>query len=148
VISDTHNLLRVQAVAALENSDLIVHAGDICKPEILDELGKIAPLIAVKGNNDKGLWSDELPVFKSFESCGIFIYVIHDIKELKLYPAPPETKLIVYGHSHKPSITERDGVIFLNPGSAGARRFNLPVSVALLKLIGGEIKGEIISLTV
>lgn len=148
MISDTHNLLRAEAIAALENTDLIVHAGDICKREILEELEKIAPVIAVKGNNDKGLWADELPVFKSFESSGVSIYVIHDIKELNKYRAPPETKLIVYGHSHKPSLTECDGVIFLNPGSAGKRRFNLPVSVALLKITSGEIKTEIVRLTV
>ena len=148
VISDTHNLLRAEAVAALENVDLIIHAGDVCQQDILDELGKIAPVVAVKGNNDKGSWSDDLQVCKSFETNGVLIYIIHDIKDLKLYPAPPETKLIVYGHSHKPSITERDGVIYLNPGSAGRKRFSLPISVALLKISGSKIKTEIISLTV
>lgn len=148
MISDTHNLLRAEASAALENSDLIVHAGDVCRQEILDELGKIAPVVAVKGNNDQGLWAENLPVFQSFESGGVSIYVIHDIKDLKIYPAPPETKLIIYGHSHKPSLTERDGVIYLNPGSAGRRRFKLPVSVALVKITSGEIKTETVHLTV
>ena len=148
MISDTHNILRAEAVNALENTDLIIHSGDICKQEILDELRKLAPIIAVKGNNDKGLWAGELPDFHSLEVGGVAVYIIHDIKELNLYPAPLGTKLIVYGHSHKPSLTERDGIIYLNPGSAGPRRFSLPVSIAILKITSGEIKAEIVPLTV
>lgn len=148
VIADTHNLLRPEAVEILKNTDLIVHAGDVCRSNILEELRKFAPVVAVKGNNDKGAWAETLPVYKMIEIDEIFIYVIHDVKELSVFPAPPGIKVLISGHSHKPSIKQDGEVLYLNPGSAGPKRFNLPISAALLKITGKRIEAEIISILV
>lgn len=148
VISDTHNLLRPQAVEALAGSDLIVHAGDVCRPEILEELRAIAPLRVVRGNNDKGEWAETLPVFEILKVGRISIYVIHDLKESKMDFAAVGVDVVVSGHSHKPYAEERGGIIYLNPGSAGRRRFTLPVSLARLTISGKKIETEIVRLEV
>lgn len=148
VISDTHNLLRAEAVAALSDADLIVHGGDVCQPGIIEELKKIAPVIAVRGNNDKGAWANDLAVYQTIVVKKVSIYIIHDIKEMNVYPAPPDVDVIISGHSHKPLAEQRDGILYLNPGSAGARRFKLPVSVAKLKINGKNVKAELIEITV
>jgi uncharacterized protein len=134
LISDTHGLLRPEAVRALAGSELIVHAGDVGKPEILESLRTIAPVIAVRGNVDKGDWAAGLPETAAVEADSTWIYVLHDVHQLDLDPAAAGFGIVVSGHSHKPSRTERDGVIYVNPGAAGPRRFKLPISVARLDL--------------
>jgi putative phosphoesterase len=134
LISDTHGLLRPEAIRALEGSDLIIHAGDVGKPEILDWLRVLAPVVAVRGNIDQGEWAAALPVAASSATGSAAIYVLHDLQQLELDPAASGFQVVVSGHSHKPSRTERNGVLYLNPGSAGPRRFKLPVTVARLDL--------------
>ncbi len=148
VISDTHGLLRPEAVAALRGSTLILHAGDIGPPEIIEELEHIAPVHAVRGNCDHGPWAQTLPETEVIGVDGTDIYMIHDIGLLDLNPEASGFALVIYGHSHQPSIEDRNGVLYLNPGSAGPKRFSLPVSVALLHLDGGEPRAEIIELGV
>jgi hypothetical protein len=132
VISDTHNLVRPEAIAALRRSELIVHAGDVCRPEVLEELGRIAPVIAVRGNNDRGAWARGLPVSQTVEVGGFRIHVLHDLKELEVDPRAERFHAVISGHSHRPGVQRRNGVLFLNPGSAGPRRFKLPVAIAHL----------------
>ncbi len=131
VISDTHGLLRATALDALAGSDLIIHAGDVGKPEILAQLQRIAPVIAVRGNIDHG---DALPKTAVAEAGPARIYVLHDIHELDLDPAAAGFHIVISGHSHKPSRADRNGVIYLNPGSAGPRRFQLPITLARIDL--------------
>ena len=134
LISDTHGLLRHEALAALKGSDLIIHAGDIGKPEILGQLRALAPVVAVRGNIDKGSWAAQLPITAVVETRSARIYVLHDLQQLDLDPAAAQFRIVVSGHSHKISRTERSGVLYLNPGSAGPRRFRLPITVARLDL--------------
>jgi uncharacterized protein len=134
LISDTHGLLRHQALEALRGSELIIHAGDVGKPEILRALEELAPVIAVKGNIDAGAWASKLPATALVEAGPATIYVLHDVQELDLDPAAAGIQIIVSGHSHKPSRSEKSGVIYINPGAAGPRRFKLPVTVARLDL--------------
>jgi putative phosphoesterase len=134
LISDTHGLLRQEAVRALRGSELIIHAGDVGKPEILRELRKIAPVVAVRGNVDTEPWATALPETAVAEAGAALIYVLHDVNALDLNPAACGFHIVVSGHSHKPGKTERDGVLYINPGSAGPRRFQLPVTVARLNL--------------
>jgi uncharacterized protein len=134
LISDTHGLLRDQALEALRGSELIIHAGDVGQPEILTQLRQLAPVIAVKGNIDKGAWASELPATAMVEAGPATIYVLHDIQELDLNPAAAGIQIVVSGHSHQPSSTEKSGVLYINPGSAGPRRFRLPVTLARLDL--------------
>jgi putative phosphoesterase len=134
LISDTHGLLREQALEALAGSDLIVHAGDVGKPEILDRLRQIAPVFAVRGNVDTGSWAAALPASAAVEAGPARIYVLHDLAQLRLDPAAAGSHVVVAGHSHKPGHTWRDGILYINPGSAGPRRFRLPVTVARLDL--------------
>jgi putative phosphoesterase len=134
LISDTHGLLRDAAIEALRGSQLIIHAGDIGKAEIVTKLQQLAPVTAVKGNIDKEAWASHLPATAIVEAGSAIIYVLHDIQELDLDPAAAGIHIVVSGHSHKPSHTERSGVIYINPGSAGPRRFQLPVTVARLDL--------------
>jgi hypothetical protein len=148
VISDTHGLVRPEAVAALGGVELILHAGDIGGPEVLEELGAVAPVVAVRGNNDKGAWAEGLPEREVFEVGGVSIYMLHDLKEIELSAEAAGYRVVVSGHSHKPSVAERAGVLYLNPGSAGRRRFRLPVSVARLVVRGGEVGAEIVELSV
>ena len=133
LISDTHGWLRPEALRALEGADLVIHAGDIGRPEILDALRTIAPVVAVKGNIDRGPWASALPATAKAEAAGTRIYVLHDIHDLNLDPAG--FHVVVSGHSHQPGSTERGGVLYINPGSAGPRRFRLPVTVARLRLV-------------
>jgi len=132
LISDTHGLLRPQALRALEGSDLIVHAGDVGDPEILETLKTIAPVFAVRGNVDTEPWALSLPETEIIETDPVTIYVLHNVHALDLDPFAAGFHVIVTGHTHKPARTEHGGVLFLNPGSAGPRRFNLPVTVARL----------------
>jgi putative phosphoesterase len=137
LISDTHGLLRPEAVHALAGVSHIIHAGDIGGPEILDELRKIAPVHAVRGNNDKGAWAAQIPLYQALQLEGVSIHVLHDVKELDLDPKAAGFAVVVSGHSHKPTVSERDGVQFVNPGSAGPRRFKLPVTVGYLDITAG-----------
>jgi len=134
LISDTHGLLRDEALRALDGCDLIVHAGDVGNPEILEALKALAPLVAVRGNIDKGAWASALPVTAVAQAGPVAIYVLHDVHELDLDPAAARFQVVVSGHSHQPARREQSGVLFLNPGSAGPRRFKLPVTVARLDL--------------
>ncbi len=134
VISDTHGLLRPQAMRALEGSDIIIHAGDVGDPEILTALRTLAPIFAVRGNVDTEEWAQALPESEVIETEAAAIYVLHDVHALDLDPAAAGFHIIVSGHSHQPDKTLRDGVLFLNPGSAGPRRFSLPVTIARLDL--------------
>ncbi len=147
LISDTHGLVRPEALAALEGAELIIHAGDIGGAEVIEALCRVAPVTAVRGNNDRGAWAEEFPEFEVVEVNKTFVYVLHDLKELDLSPEAAGFRVVVSGHSHKPLAEERRGVLYLNPGSAGPRRFKLPVTVARLKLDGGDVSAEIISLT-
>jgi len=140
LISDTHDLLREDALAALAGVDRIVHAGDICSPAILERLARIAPLEAVRGNNDRGAWAEALPQRKLVQVERVSILLVHDLATLAPAPSPAEAGVVVYGHSHKPAIDTRNGVLYVNPGSAGPRRFKLPVSLAYLEIDGDEVR--------
>jgi putative phosphoesterase len=144
LISDTHGLLRKEAVEALRGSEMIIHAGDVGKPEILEELRKLTPVIAVRGNVDTEPWARALPETAVAEAGVVLLYVLHDVKALDLNPAVAGFHIVVSGHSHKPGKTERDGVLFINPGSAGPRRFQLPVTVARLNLAEEPWKVEFV----
>ncbi len=139
VISDTHGLLRPEALSALAGSCHILHAGDIGDAAVLEELGRLAPVTAVRGNNDKGPWADKLRETELLEIAGTRIYVIHDLAQLDIDPAAEGIGVVIAGHSHKPAQRMEGGVLYLNPGSAGPRRFNLPVTVARLALPGREV---------
>jgi uncharacterized protein len=149
VISDTHGLLRPEAVDALRGSDQIIHAGDVGAPEILDRLRDIAPMTAVRGNVDKGAWAREkLRDIEVLEIAGVSIYVLHDLQQLDLKPQAAGFAVVVSGHSHVPVQEMRDGVLYFNPGSAGRRRFKLPVSIGKLIVEGGAVRGELLQLRV
>ena len=134
IISDTHGLMRPEALKALEGSELIIHAGDVGKAEILDALREIAPVVAIKGNIDRSPETAQLPATAVVEAGPAIIYVVHDVHELDLDPARAGFHIVVSGHSHQPGRSERAGVLYINPGSAGPRRFRLPVTVARLNL--------------
>ena len=146
VISDTHGLLRPEAVAALEGCDRIIHAGDVGSADVLNQLRRLAPVVAVRGNVDKGRWANALPHSAVVELDGHAIHVIHILADLDLQAIPAGTSAVVFGHSHQPSIEERDGVLFLNPGSAGPRRFKSPVSVARMSVVDGRLTAQLIPL--
>ena len=146
VISDTHGLLRPEAVAALRGSDLIIHAGDVGAPEVLDTLRGIAPVVAVRGNVDKGAWAKTLRTTEVVEIASTSVYVLHDINDLDLDPKAAGFQGVIAGHSHRPSIEERDGILFLNPGSAGPRRFTLPVALARVVVQDGRLEPTLIDL--
>ena len=148
VISDTHGLMRPEAIRALDGVEMIIHAGDIGTPEVLQALHAVAPVVAVRGNNDKGEWADALPDTEVIEVGGVALYVLHDAKALDLDPAAAGFDAVISGHSHRPAVAKRQGVLFLNPGSAGPRRFTLPVSVARLTVRGGVIDAQLIELEV
>jgi hypothetical protein len=148
VISDTHGLLRPQAVAALRGSDLIVHAGDVGSPEILDELRTVAPTYAVRGNVDRGAWAESLPLTAVVEAGPHQLYVLHILDDLDLVPEAAGFSAVISGHSHKPHAETRRGALYLNPGSAGPRRFRLPVTVARLRVAEGGLEHEIVELAV
>ena len=146
VISDTHGLLRPEARQALLGSDAILHAGDIGKPEVLEELRTIAPLTVIRGNVDK--WAETLPDTESVELGGRRFYLIHNVRELDFEPGEAGFDAVISGHSHKPGIEEKNGVLYLNPGSAGPRRFTLPVALARVRIPAGRLEPEIIELSV
>jgi hypothetical protein len=146
VIADTHGLLRPEVVAAFRGVDAIVHAGDIGSPEILRSLSALAPVTAVRGNNDREPWARILPETAVLEIGGVRLYVLHDVKELDRNPRAGRAAAVLCGHSHRPHAEEREGVLFFNPGSAGPRRFRLPVSVGRLTIAGGRVSAEILPL--
>jgi uncharacterized protein len=148
VISDTHGLLRPQAMAALQGSALIIHAGDVGDPNIIDELRKIAPVVAVRGNVDRGAWAARLPQSEIVEHEGVLLYVLHILEDLDLDPPTAGFHAVITGHTHRPKMETKDDVLYFNPGSAGPRRFDLPVSVGRLTVADGKLRGEIITLTV
>lgn len=148
LISDTHGLLRPQALARLVGCDAIIHAGDICDAAILAALAAIAPLTAVRGNNDHGDWAEALPEIARLEIQDVKILVIHDLKQLRMDPAAQGYGVVIAGHSHRPAVREQDGVLYVNPGSAGPRRFSLPVSVATLRLDQGRAAAQLHTLDV
>ena len=148
VISDTHGLLRQEAVDALRECDRIIHAGDVGSPHVLEQLRRLAPVVVVRGNVDDGGWSLSLPRSEAVELDGHTIYVLHILADLDLLPAPDGISAVVYGHSHKPSLEDRNGVLYLNPGSAGPRRFRQPVSVARMSVVEGRLTAQIIELSV
>jgi putative phosphoesterase len=148
IISDTHGLMRPEAIAALRGSDLIIHAGDVGTPDIIDQLNAIAPTHAVRGNVDTQGWARTLPDTRVVEVGGLRLFVLHVRAELVVDPALAGYAAVIFGHSHTPSIETRSGVLWLNPGSAGPRRFRLPVSVARLRVSGQKIEPEIVELEV
>ena len=143
VISDTHDLLRPQARDALAGVSHILHAGDICGADVLTALSDIAPVTAVRGNNDRGAWARTLQTTALIELGGCSIYMVHDLSDLDIEPGTAGVQAVISGHSHKPRIEEREGVLFVNPGSAGPRRFSLPVSVAVLEINSGKISARL-----
>jgi putative phosphoesterase len=146
IISDTHGTLSHQALRALAGSDLILHVGDIGGPEILAALGEVAPVVAIQGNMDFGPWANALPFTEVVEIEGFFFYLLHDLETLDLDPTAAEFNVVVSGHTHRPHIEERDGVWYINPGSAGQRRFNGPLSVCLIQIDGKFFSPEIVEL--
>ena len=146
LISDTHNLLRPEALAFLAGSDQIVHGGDICEPAILDALAAIAPVTAVRGNNDRGAWAERLRESELVQADDVWLYAIHDLAQIDIDPIAAGVRVVVSGHSHKPSVEERDGVLYVNPGSAGPRRFSLPISLGELTVVGRSVSARTIEL--
>lgn len=145
IISDTHGLLRPEAVASLKGVDLILHAGDVGSADVIQHLQTLARVVAVRGNNDKGEWASALPEWEVAQVGPVSIYLIHNVNEMDISPAGT-FEIVVSGHSHKPSVETRRGVVFVNPGSAGPRRFSLPVTLVLMKVMGTEIETEIVNL--
>jgi putative phosphoesterase len=148
VISDTHGLLRPQVLKALDGVDLIIHAGDIGDPLILHHLERIAPVQAVRGNTDRGDWAADLPLTRVVEVGDVLLYVLHELFNLDLDPAAAGFAAVIFGHSHSPHLEHQNGVLFLNPGSAGPRRFTLPVTLARLRVQDASLSAQVIELKV
>ena len=146
VISDTHGLVRPEALTALAGVERIVHAGDIGDQAVLDALARVAPVTAVRGNNDRGRWASDIPETEVVEVGGVSLYLLHDLHELDLEPRAAGFAAVISGHSHQPRIEEKDGVLYLNPGSAGPRRFKLPISLATLTIAKGRVKARLVTL--
>ena len=146
VISDTHDLLRPSAKEFLRGSDLILHGGDICNEDVLTELATIASVTAVRGNNDKGAWARKLQESEILRIGEVFIYVIHDLTGMDIDPEGAGIRVVVSGHSHRPKVEEKGGVLFVNPGSAGPRRFKLPISVAEISVDGVAVSARVVEL--
>ena len=146
LISDTHGLLRPEAVSFLKGSDFIVHGGDIGNAGILEALAAIAPLTIVRGNNDREPWADAIAETELVKFGGVHLYAIHDLAQLDIDPSAAGVRVVVSGHSHKPKVEERDGVLYVNPGSAGPRRFKLPISVAELVVDGASVTARVVSI--
>ncbi len=147
VISDTHGLLRPEAIEALRGSEHIIHAGDVGDPAILEKLREIAPVTAVRGNVDGGIWGRTLPLTTVLQVSGVSIYVLHILDDLDLKPEASGFAAVIYGHSHKPHTETKNGVLYFNPGSAGPRRFDLSVTVGRLRIRRAAIESEIVQLT-
>jgi len=146
LISDTHGLLRPEAQSALQGVDRILHAGDIGDPEILTQLENIAPVTAIRGNVDTQPWARTLPETDVIEAEGATIYMLHDLSRLDLKPEAAQMAAVIYGHSHYPKIEEKNGVLYINPGSAGPKRFNLPITVGKLEIKKGKLRAQLIDL--
>jgi putative phosphoesterase len=146
LISDTHGLLRREALEFLRGSDHIVHAGDICDPAVLQALSAIAPVTAVRGNNDHGSWASRLRETELLKLGEVFVYAIHDLAQLDIDPQAAGVQVVVSGHSHQPKLDRREGVLYVNPGSAGPRRFRLPISVGELTVTGSSVSARIVEL--
>jgi putative phosphoesterase len=146
VISDTHGLLRPQAVERLRGVEHILHAGDIGRPEVIEELERLAPVTAVRGNIDVGAWAERFPERAVAVCDGRGIYLLHDLKALELDPAAEGYAVVVSGHSHRPRVETLGGVLYLNPGSAGPRRFTLPVALAVLELGAEDVRAEVLEI--
>jgi uncharacterized protein len=146
VLSDTHGLLRADARAFLMGCDTIIHGGDIGSADILEQLASLAPLIAVKGNNDKQPWAAHLPETDLVRLGGAYVYVLHDLNQLDIEPVSAGVQAVITGHSHKPRIFEREGVSYLNPGSCGPKRFNLPISIGEMIIRGSTIQARTVEL--
>jgi uncharacterized protein len=146
IISDTHGLLRPEAIEELRESDLIVHAGDIGKPALIEQLRGIAPTFVVRGNVDTEDWAADLPATNIVKAGQLLFYVVHDIADLDADPVAAGFSAVIYGHSHLPAVESRNGVLFLNPGSAGPRRFTLPITLGRIRITDGELHPEIIVL--
>ncbi|MFZ2170716.1 MAG: metallophosphoesterase family protein [Methylococcaceae bacterium] len=147
LLSDTHGLFRPEAKAFLKGCDYIIHGGDIGDPKILEELALLAPVTAVRGNNDKGIWAELIPINNFLKVGEVFIYVLHDLAKLEIKPAAEGVQIVVAGHSHKPLIYESEGVLYVNPGSAGPRRFKLPIAVAEIIISGSSVSARIVELS-
>lgn len=147
LVSDTHGLLRPEAIDFLRGSDFIIHGGDIGSDDLLRELDALAPITAVRGNNDRDRWADHIPYTQVLTAGDVLIYVLHDVSELDIDPAAAGYRVVVSGHSHRPSIAERDGVLYVNPGSAGPRRFTLPISAGELVITGRSVAPRLVELT-
>jgi putative phosphoesterase len=146
VISDTHGLLRPEAVATLRGSDMIIHAGDVGAEDVLRQLREIAPTTAVRGNIDTAAWASVLPMTEVVDVGGLHLYVLHQIAHLDLDPTAAGFAAVIFGHSHRPEAETRNGVLYLNPGSAGPRRFSLPIALAKIQITDGRLSHEIIEL--
>lgn len=146
VISDTHGLLRPEAIAALQGSDYIIHAGDVGGPDILAQLAEVSPVTAVRGNVDREKWARQLPETNVLQVGTAAIYVLHDVARLDLDPASAHFAAVIFGHSHRPAQETRNGVLFFNPGAAGPRRFTLPVTIGRLRIAGSSLSAEIVDL--
>jgi len=146
VISDTHGLVRPEALKALEGSDIILHAGDIGSAEVLQSLRSLAPVLAVRGNTDTDRWAGNLRNTETVELDGKLFYILHDMARLDLDPGAAQIRALISGHSHKPSISEKNGILYLNPGSAGPRRFKLPITLARIIIKQGRLHSEIVHL--
>ncbi len=148
IISDTHGLLRPEAVQALRGSDRILHAGDVGPREILEALARIAPVTAIRGNVDTGPWARALPETEVVEARGVSLFMLHNLGQLDLKPEAAGFRAVIYGHSHQPRIEEKNGVLYFNPGSAGPRRFHLPISVGRLMIEAGIVRAELVELKI
>jgi uncharacterized protein len=146
VISDTHGLLRPEVLEVFRGVSLILHAGDIGNAEVLEELRVLAPVTAIRGNNDIGEWARRIPETQTLSVGDASIFMLHNLKEMKVNPSAENLAAVISGHSHKPAVDYRDGILFLNPGSAGPRRFKLPISVARLIIQGATVRAELIDL--
>jgi putative phosphoesterase len=144
LISDTHGLLRPEVLDFLRGSDHIVHGGDVCDAGVLQTLRAIAPVTAVRGNNDRGAWAAALPESELVRLGDVFVYAIHDLAEIDIDPRAAGVQVVVSGHSHRPAIEERDGVLYVNPGSAGPRRFRLPICAGELAVEGGRVSARLV----
>ena len=148
LISDTHGLMRAEALAALEGSELIIHAGDIGNVDVLDSLSQIAPVLAIRGNNDRGPWAKGMADVLKLRVNGVKLQVIHNVHGIEGGPTERNMAVVISGHSHRPGVVKRDEILFVNPGSAGPRRFKLPVSVARMNLAENRLRAVIVELKI